>query len=209
MGTLSTVKNLDFVEGVLSSEHPLFEVGTKIRAYFNCFEDIMAAGYPVINGANAISHLMAQEGLSNYFNRIGEGIRLQGIRTSEVVPVSSDRFRFESVPGFLEYLSRFGQVGMSRYLDSPVTGGRTGIFLIKDMQLALIGLLNFNKSEKQLEYCGHVPVHSKVNSNTYQLAPSPKIDGVDFNFVRLFAQRNSDGNWNRLDGFAERGINFP
>jgi len=210
MGTKKEIRRTGKIDMAVPLElrRPCFQM----RANLNILETKLERDFPQVYEETAVAHLDLQEALKNYFNTLSNTIARRIIETSKVIALEDAPVSFSLFSNFVKYLKGFGEVGFSSLAAEKQGIRRCGVFLRKDKDNKFLGLLEAVKSPLQLGYTGYVPTHDPEEKFyghfVYHLSSPPVIEGINFAYVRLFAQKIDDG-FERIDGFGERGIEFP
>ena len=219
MGTLQSIKPIEKIEQGIS-ELSFYSSIAQIRQNLNDLENTLSTRFPEVNQSTAIPHLVLQQALRDYVQRINRSLDLENIKETPIIPGDPNSFPFCSAPNFLSYLSGFGEIGSSEYFNSFPDSAKVGVFLKPrniELNPQFLGLIGISNDERQIEYTGYVPTNLSekeffkhaYKNNLWHLSEPPKAEGINFSYVRLFAEKNSQGKLERFDAFSERGIEFP
>ncbi|MBS3078708.1 hypothetical protein J4218_01170 [Candidatus Pacearchaeota archaeon] len=203
--------------------HMISDTCNEVVDALNRLEAILQTNLPAVNSDTAMSHLDLQEAWYQYCHRLVNSIELIRIKNSGSESVLNSLYP-ELLPGFVEYLQKFGSVSFGRHVSYKNNVGRVGVFIARGIEQEGNFLGIFEQGDEHFSYSGYVPINvseeefhrpsvhdvskeESLCSSVYPLGSSG-IDGGNFAYVRLFAEKTADG-FERLDGFLERGIKFP
>lgn len=204
MGTNKLVERIKSVE-VPSDLSPFF---LKVESALGQLEEALESNYPAVNKETTIPHLNLQQAWYDYCRRWTEGVKIMRLGDFKVVAPFKIKIG-RKVPNFVKYLQHFGPTGFGKYVISKKGVERASVFLAINEKPRLIGILESRK--EYIRYSGYVPI--SVPESEFFRAPVYHLSSSDLGigncaYVRLFAEIK-DGKSNRLDGFSERGIEFP
>ncbi len=212
MGTNKSVKPTQELKVAREISEPCLSVSSGLMH----LEEILRDKFPEVNEETAAVRSMLQQAWYSCSGRISEAIEIDKIKKSRIFLVSEDIYA-KQVPNFVKYLSQFGEPGFGCNVVSRQGFKRVGVFLTKESKQIFIGLFDITsdlKGLKILEYLGYVPTKIRSekefhNCYVWHLSDPPRIKGITFRHVKLLAERNKEGQLERVDGYGDRGIEFP
>jgi hypothetical protein len=201
-----------------------------VKDKLNDLEVLLIREFPEAFNKTAITRYALQQAWYNHCHRLNDEIGKEDLVLNTTSPIED--VYSHMVPRFIRYLSRFGKVSVSLDVNVREDCDRMGIFLSgNEGKPCLIGFLHVGDNLSYLEYSGYVPTRipeeefhfgslpkknpkskgdeeSEVSRAVYHLNNNPpKIEGLNFVYVRLFAEKNGD-KFERYDDYGTRGISF-
>jgi len=212
MGTKKSVHKTGEIERVIPEGlGSVLDCCFRIRTGLNGIENRIELNFPGIAAKTAVSHDNLQQAFYDYCRNLSEAYNRTGIENSSVLSVTGEFIVHYArlIPNFIQYLSEFGEVGISSQVWRIGESDRVGIFLRGNSNgPKLIGFLDIHQNPETLEYFGYVPVETHNPEPLHHISHPPDITGVKLDYMRLFCEER-DGELFRIDGYLDRGIKFP
>lgn len=214
MGSKKTFERTKEIESIVPEE--IRCLMSKIRMGLNGLEDKLATDFSNVNDAIVIPHLVLQEALYIYCQRLSEAVGIERMKRQGIIHASVTNYT-NLVPEFIEYLRQFGEVFFGLQA-ADYEFERAGVFLRRrdsqDDEPKLLGFLDVRpclEHPKEIEYSGYVP--KTISDLEFFKVPIYHLSDINLGlgnvaYVRLFCEMN-DGKASRLDSYEDRGIYFP
>ena len=106
MGTLQSVKPIEEIEQDVEEAGPLYHHLFYIRENLNHLEVKLSNLFPEVDSETAIPHLVLQQALRDYYQRIDQSLRLEKIKKSKVNSATPNLFPFSFCPSLFKIHTR-------------------------------------------------------------------------------------------------------
>jgi len=212
MGSAKPIQRTEEIEDIFPlGLHDVNDACSRVRTSLNHLEARLAVDFPDINNETRAPNKTLRKAFYNYCMSLSEAASKEKIRESKPVPVYEDAHA-RLIPNFIRYLGGFGEVSISSCVCFSRDFERVGIFLTRKVdEPKLIGFLEIQQNPDQIEYFGYIPVNISSSEffkvPVYQLSTPPDL-WVNLIHARLFCE-TIDGKPVRIDGYGNKGIEFP